>query len=174
MGAATARFMWASPLFLPKDAWYCRDTAGRVPLNTKDWKRPQMKSLPGTERTILEMKDITKRFSGVLALDHAELKVEQGEIHSLVGQNGAGKSTMMKILAGMYSADKGTIVLDGKVVILKHPREALQKGIVTVYQELSLLSNLTVAENIYLRVPEKPSFADQATKSSLIVRKNKH
>ncbi len=96
------------------------------------------------------MRGITKRFPGVLALDRAELSVNGGEIHSVIGQNGAGKSTMMKILAGMYAADEGTIALDGKVVSFRHPREALQKGIVTVYQELSLLTNLTVAENMFL------------------------
>ena len=96
------------------------------------------------------MQNITKRFPGVLALDHANIAVESGEIHSLIGQNGAGKSTMMKILSGMYAADEGTITLDGKELSFRHPREALQKGIVTVYQELSLLSNLTVAENMFL------------------------
>ena len=100
--------------------------------------------------TVLEMQNITKRFPGVLALDHADISVESGEIHSLIGQNGAGKSTMMKILSGMYAADEGTITLDGKELAFRHPREALQKGIVTVYQELSLLSNLTVAENMFL------------------------
>ncbi|MGA2762743.1 MAG: sugar ABC transporter ATP-binding protein [Spirochaetia bacterium] len=96
------------------------------------------------------MQNITKRFPGVLALDHASISVESGEIHSLIGQNGAGKSTMMKILSGMYAADEGTVTLDGKELSFRHPREALQKGIVTVYQELSLLSNLTVAENMFL------------------------
>ncbi|HET6413118.1 MAG TPA: sugar ABC transporter ATP-binding protein [Anaeromyxobacter sp.] len=96
------------------------------------------------------MKDITKRFPGVLALDHASLSVQGGEIHSLIGQNGAGKSTMMKILSGLYGADEGRITLDGRDVSFRHPREALQKGVVTVYQELSLLPNLTVAENMFL------------------------
>jgi ribose transport system ATP-binding protein len=102
------------------------------------------------EFPILEMQGISKRFPGVLALDNANLSIRRGEIHSLIGQNGAGKSTMMKILAGMYAADDGVIRLDGQVVSFKHPREALHKGIVTVYQELSLLSNLTVAENMFL------------------------
>lgn len=96
------------------------------------------------------MQGISKRFPGVLALDGANLCIRRGEIHSLIGQNGAGKSTMMKILAGMYTADEGIIRLDGQVVSFKHPREALHKGIVTVYQELSLLPNLTVAENMFL------------------------
>ena len=107
------------------------------------------------------MLNITKRFPGVLALDHANISVQSGEIHSLIGQNGAGKSTMMKILSGMYAADEGTITLDGKSLAFRHPREALQKGIVTVYQELSLLSNLTVAENMFLgREPGGPLAVD--------------
>ncbi|HVP17416.1 MAG TPA: sugar ABC transporter ATP-binding protein [Spirochaetia bacterium] len=101
-------------------------------------------------RNVLEMRGISKRFPGVLALDHADLSVRSGEIHSLIGQNGAGKSTMMKILSGMYAADAGTVTLEGKELSFRHPREALQKGIVTVYQELSLLPNLTVAENMFL------------------------
>ena len=113
---------------------------------------------------MLEMRNMTKRFPGVLALDHASLCVEGGEIHSVIGQNGAGKSTMMKILSGMYAADEGTITLDGKDLFFRHPREALQMGIVTVYQELSLLTNLTVAENIFLgREPGGPLAVDGRT-----------
>jgi ribose transport system ATP-binding protein len=103
-----------------------------------------------SKQPVLEMQAITKRFPGVLALDHVDFEVNRGEIHSLIGQNGAGKSTLMKILAGVYSADEGLIKLDGQPVHFKHPRDSLDKGITTVYQELSLLSNLTVAENIFL------------------------
>jgi len=99
---------------------------------------------------LLKMHGISKRFPGVVALEKVDFNVNQGEIHSLIGQNGAGKSTLMKILAGVYAADEGSIQLDGQPVHFKHPRDALNKGIVTVYQELSLLSNLTVAENIFL------------------------
>ncbi len=99
---------------------------------------------------ILEMRGISKRFPGVLALDGVDFNVDAGEIHSLMGQNGAGKSTLMKILAGIYAADEGTVYIDGRPVAIKHPRDALDMGIVTVYQELSLLRNLTVAENVFL------------------------
>jgi ABC-type sugar transport system ATPase subunit len=99
---------------------------------------------------ILEMHGISKRFPGVLALDRVDFSVRRGEIHSLMGQNGAGKTTLMKILAGVYAADEGTVQLDGQLVRFRHPRDALHKGVVTVYQELSLLQNLTVAENIFL------------------------
>ena len=99
---------------------------------------------------ILHMTGISKRFPGVLALDRVDFSVRRGEIHSLIGQNGAGKSTLMKILAGVYSADEGAILIEGQPVHFRHPSEALKKGIVTVYQELSLLPNLTVAQNIFL------------------------
>ncbi len=99
---------------------------------------------------ILEMKGIVKRFPGLVALDQVDFSVTPGEIHALIGQNGAGKSTLMKILAGVYAPDEGEIWIDGKPVAFAHPREALQLGIGTVYQELSLVAQLSVADNIFL------------------------
>ncbi len=99
---------------------------------------------------ILEMKGIFKRFPGLVALDQVDFSVTPGEIHALIGQNGAGKSTLMKILAGVYTPDDGKIWIDGQPVAFAHPREALRLGIGTVYQELSLVSQLTVADNIFL------------------------
>jgi len=99
---------------------------------------------------ILEMRGITKRFPGILALDDVAFSANRGEIHSVIGQNGAGKSTLMKILAGDYAPTRGEILIDGKPVIIHNPREARQLGISIVYQELSLLGNLTVGENIFL------------------------
>jgi ribose transport system ATP-binding protein len=113
---------------------------------------------------LLMMNGISKRFPGVVALEKVDFSVNQGEIHSLIGQNGAGKTTLMKILAGVYAADEGSIQLDGQPVHFKHPRDALNKGVVTVYQELSLLPNLTVAENIFLgREPGKGLAVDNKT-----------
>lgn len=113
---------------------------------------------------LLMMNGISKRFPGVVALEKVDFSVKQGEIHSLIGQNGAGKTTLMKILAGVYTADEGSIQLDGQPVHFKHPRDALNKGVVTVYQELSLLPNLTVAENIFLgREPGKGLAVDNKT-----------
>ncbi len=113
---------------------------------------------------LLKMHGISKRFPGVVALEKVDFSVNQGEIHSLIGQNGAGKSTLMKILAGVYSADEGSVRLDGQPVHFKHPRDALNKGIVTVYQELSLLPNLSVAENIFLgREPGNGLMVDNKT-----------
>ena len=96
------------------------------------------------------MRGISKRFPGVLALNEVDFIVNRGEIHALIGQNGAGKSTLMKILAGDYLPTKGEILIEGQVGNFHHPREARAQGIAIVYQELSLLSNLTVAENIFL------------------------
>lgn len=102
------------------------------------------------DQPLLEMKGITKRFPGVVALDNVDFNVRRGEIHSLIGQNGAGKSTLMHILSGLYTANEGQIIIDGQPVVIHHPREALRLGIGTVYQELSLLPRLTVADNIFL------------------------
>jgi ribose transport system ATP-binding protein len=119
---------------------------------------------------ILEMQHITKRFPGVLALDDVNFSVNRGEIHSLIGQNGAGKSTLMKILAGDYPPSSGSILLDGKRVTFNNQRAAHQQGIALVHQELSLLPNLTVAENVFLgREPSRFLTIDNAQ----IIRKTR-
>ncbi len=96
------------------------------------------------------MAGVTKRFPGTLALDGVDLTVRRGEIHALLGQNGAGKSTLVKILAGDYAASEGEVRIDGRPVAVRNTRDAMRLGIGIVYQELSLLPNLTVAENMYL------------------------
>src|SRR5215211_8442439 len=106
--------------------------------------------LPPGSPPALEMRSISKRFPGVVALDRVDFSVRSGEIHSLIGQNGAGKSTLMNILSGVYPADEGEILIAGTPVTIDRPREALRQGIGTVYQELSLLPNLSVADNIFL------------------------
>jgi ribose transport system ATP-binding protein len=99
---------------------------------------------------ILEMKEITKRFPGVLALDNVNFTAHTGKIHSIIGQNGAGKSTLMKILAGDYAPTQGEILLNGNPVSFNNQRESRARGVSIVYQELSLLPNLSVADNIFL------------------------
>jgi ribose transport system ATP-binding protein len=99
---------------------------------------------------ILEMRNITKRFPGVLALNNVSFSVKRGEIHALVGENGAGKSTLMKILNGVHQADSGTIVLNGKETLIKNTNDAKSKGIGLVFQEFNLVNSLSVAENIYI------------------------
>lgn len=101
-------------------------------------------------KVLLQMKDITKRFPGVKALDHVNLVVEEGEIHALVGENGAGKSTLMKVLTGIYKKDSGTIIYEGKEVEFHNTKEAQKAGIVIVHQELNMLGHLSVAQNIFI------------------------
>ena len=98
----------------------------------------------------LQLNDITKRFPGVLALDGVSLRIRRGEVHALLGENGAGKSTLMSILAGVQTPDCGEIVLDGKPVNFQSPREALAHGIAMIFQELSAVPDMTVAENVFL------------------------
>ena len=100
--------------------------------------------------TILKMERICKRFPGVNALEDVSLEVKRGEVHVLLGENGAGKSTLMKILTGAYSKDSGKVYFKGKEISIRNPREGLNIGINMVYQELNLVSSLTVAENIFL------------------------
>ncbi len=109
------------------------------------------------------MTSISKYFPGVKALQEVSFEVRAGEVHAIVGENGAGKSTLMKILAGTYQPDGGTIELGGERVGNWNPREALDRGIGMIYQELSLVPDLTVAENIALgRMPKKGPFVDYA------------
>jgi len=102
------------------------------------------------QKTILELKHITKTFPGVRALDDVQFDVRTGEVHALLGENGAGKSTLIKIISGVYRPNQGEMWLDGQPVTFNSPREAQQAGIATIYQELSLFPELTVAENIFL------------------------
>ncbi|MGZ9163609.1 MAG: sugar ABC transporter ATP-binding protein [Anaerolineales bacterium] len=110
---------------------------------------------------LLEVRNITKRFPGVLALDDISLKFMPGEVHAVVGENGAGKSTLMKIVAGAYLSDAGEIFLAGEKVSFVHPKEAHEKGISIIYQEFNLLPERTVAHNIFLgREPSKYGVID--------------
>jgi ribose transport system ATP-binding protein len=105
---------------------------------------------------ILEMRGIDKSFPGVNALQSVDLSVRRGEVHALLGENGAGKSTLMKILVGALAKDAGTISIDGRPVEIGGPRHALELGIAIIYQELSILPHLSVAENIFLgRLPRR-------------------
>lgn len=100
--------------------------------------------------TILELKGITKQFANSTVLDHIDLAFEQGELHALVGENGAGKSTMIKIISGVYQADDGELWLNGKRVSYSMPSEAQRAGISTLFQEIQEIPEMTVAENIFL------------------------
>src|SRR5207253_10429423 len=121
--------------------------------------RPEMKE-PETQNSkletagaaLLEMKEITKSFPGVRALDGVTFDLNAGEVHALVGENGAGKSTLIKILAGVYPhpAYGGEILLNGSERRFGSVRDAEHDGIAVIYQELSLVKDLSVAENIFL------------------------
>ena len=104
------------------------------------------------KKKLLEMRNITKDFSGVKALDHVNLVVQEGEIHALVGENGAGKSTLMNILSGIYAYGtyEGDIIYDGKICEFHDIKESTKVGIVIIHQELALIPYLTIAENVYL------------------------
>ncbi len=105
---------------------------------------------------ILELKGVTKRFPGVLALNEAHLSLRPAEVHCLLGENGAGKSTLMKILAGAQPLDEGEILLDGEPVTIQSPLHAQELGISMIYQEFNLSPYMSVAENIFLgREPVK-------------------
>ena len=105
---------------------------------------------------ILEMKDISKSFPGVKALDGVSLRVRPGTVHALMGENGAGKSTLMKCLFGIYKRDAGTVIFDGEEVNFKDTNDALHKGIAMVHQELQPIPDRSIAENIFCgRYPMK-------------------
>jgi len=110
----------------------------------------------------LEMRNITKKFPGVVALQDVDIEVNLGEIVALMGENGAGKSTLMKILSGVYVKDQGEILINGKPAGINDPQSAIRCGISTIYQELNLLPNMDIAENIFLgREIRKGLFVDK-------------
>ncbi len=110
---------------------------------------------------ILQLRGVTKRFPGVVALDQIDLDIEQGEVHILVGENGAGKSSLVKVLCGIYPRDEGEILYQGEPYTPLRTQDALQAGIRVVYQEFNLLPYLSVAENIFFeRLPTKSGLVD--------------
>ena len=98
----------------------------------------------------IEMKGIDKSFGTNQVLKDAGFVLGHGEVHALMGENGAGKSTLMKILTGVYTKDKGTVIVDGQEVDYKNPQEAEKAGIVFIHQELNVLFDLTVEENLFM------------------------
>lgn len=125
--------------------------------------------------SFVEMKSITKTFPGVVANDDVSMSVKKGEIHGLLGENGAGKSTLMKILYGLYSADSGTIRLDGDTLDMDSPQDAIDAGIGMVHQHFKLIPRLSVSKNIVLGKREpmsvfktEPDQTDEKIPSSII------
>ena len=99
---------------------------------------------------LLSIKGITKRFTGITAVDHVSFDIHKNEVHALIGENGAGKSTLCKMLTGAYSIDEGHIEIDGKKVNFKGPADSMKEGINMVYQERNLIGYMTAAQNISL------------------------
>ena len=100
------------------------------------------------QNVILRMKGITKLFPGTLALDQVQLTCEKGKVHILLGEIGAGKSTLVKIISGVYLRDEGTMWYDGKEVNFTNVRQSMDAGISIIHQELNLLPERTIAQNI--------------------------
>src|SRR5579885_3818327 len=114
-----------------------------------------MTQTEGSDSVILRAERITKIYDGTIALNNVDINVYRGKVNVLVGENGAGKSTLMKILAGAEQPTAGQLLLDGKPVEFKSPREATACQIGIIYQELSLFPDLSVAENIFLGHEQK-------------------
>ena len=110
------------------------------------------------KHVLLECKGIMKQFNGIQVLKNVDLEVRSGEVHALMGENGAGKSTIIKIITGVYTRDGGEIYMDGKMVNIQTRQDSREAGISVIYQELSLLPALTVTENIYLGQEIKGKF----------------
>ena len=101
---------------------------------------------------IVEMRNITKSFPGIIANDDVTIQVRKGEVYALLGENGAGKSTLMSMLYGMYEPDRGEIYIRGEKVVFKSPSEAAEKNIGMVHQHFKLVDNYTIGENIVLGI----------------------
>ena len=99
---------------------------------------------------IISLKNISKTFPGVRALDDVTIKVMRGNVHGIVGENGAGKSTLMKILSGVYTKDSGTVEFDGEIVEQTTPIQSINRGLSIIYQEFNLVNSMSVGENIFL------------------------
>ena len=112
-----------------------------------DAARPRLEA---REDPRLEARDVSMRFGGVVALEHASLAARAGEVTCLLGDNGAGKSTLIKILAGVHAPTQGACLLDGEPVHFRSPREALARGIATVYQDLAMVPLMSVWRNFFL------------------------
>lgn len=104
----------------------------------------------GSGETLLEARGIVKDFSGQRALDKVDFDVRSGEVHALIGENGAGKSTLIKIIAGLFRAEEGEILMDGQVKVISSPRDSQDLGLAFIHQDLNVVPHLSIAENIFL------------------------
>ena len=121
------------------------------------------------DNTLLQMRNIDKLFPGVKALSNVDFTLRKGEIHALMGENGAGKSTLIKVLTGVYQMDGGEIFVEGEKISIRSPQDAQNNGISTVYQEITLCPNLTVAENMFIG-REKGILVNRRTREKLAAK----
>jgi simple sugar transport system ATP-binding protein len=129
-----------APFTLPEE------TARRIEAYGSTSRRP----VASTATPALEAQDVSKYFGRVIALEHVSLSVRPGEVNCLLGDNGAGKSTLIKILSGVHTPDSGTLKVDGQAVTLQSPRDALDRGIATVYQDLAVLPLMSISRNFFV------------------------
>jgi ribose transport system ATP-binding protein len=106
--------------------------------------------IPNSRLPVLEIKNVSKDFSGVYALKNVDMQVFPGQVTAVIGENGAGKSTLMKIVSGVHQEFEGEVLLNGETVFFKNPKEAAEKGVVIIHQELNLISHLSITENLFL------------------------
>src|SRR5256885_1679360 len=118
----------------------------------------------------LELRDISKQYPAVKANDRVNLRVKPGEIHAVLGENGAGKSTMMKMIYGAVRPDEGEIRWNGRPVAIRTPQEARQLGISMVFQHFSLFDTLTAAENVWLGLDKSLPLADVTRRIGEVAR----
>lgn len=123
---------------------------------------------------IIEMRGITKQFGSLVANDHVDFDLQPGEVHALLGENGAGKTTLMRILFGLYKADSGTIAVNGNIVQIHSPQDAIQNGIGMVTQHFSLVPPFSVAENVALGYSKKFLFSKAETEKSVLEAANRY
>jgi simple sugar transport system ATP-binding protein len=129
-----------APLTLPKE------TADRIAA----YGRQATGASADARAPILEARDVSKYFGRVIALEHVSLSVRPGEVNCLLGDNGAGKSTLIKMLSGVYQPDSGALLMDGQPIALSSPRDALDRGIATVYQDLAVLPLMSISRNFFV------------------------
>ena len=103
-----------------------------------------------SSKNIIQLKEITKTFPGVKALEDVSIDINRGEVHALVGENGAGKSTLLNILHGVYTEYDGEVIINGTLTKFNNANDAISKGIIKVHQEVSMVSELSIGQNIVL------------------------
>ncbi len=122
-----------------------RETAARVAAYGRQGAGPAPSAVP-----VLEARNISKYFGRVIALQNVSLSVRAGEVNCLLGDNGAGKSTLIKTLSGVHKPDEGSLYMDGQPIVLESPRDALDRGIATVYQDLAVLPLMSISRNFFV------------------------